>query len=78
MLLGQILLREGKCSEGDIMAAMTRQTTGDGRTIGDILVEMGTIRPDDLTIALVKKRKTLIAAKGLLLANKLGRRQLLN
>ncbi len=74
MLLGQILLREGKCSESDIMVAHTKQMVGEKKMIGEILVDLGIIESDDLTMALIKQRKALIGAKSLLLANKLRRR----
>ena len=78
MLLGQILLREGKCSKGDINIAHSRQMVGDGKMIGEILVDLGIIEANDLTRALIKQRKALIAAKSFLLANKLRKQYILN
>ncbi len=52
MLLGQILKREGYCTESDIMEALSRQQRGEERRIGDILVSEGTITEEQLKKAL--------------------------
>jgi tetratricopeptide (TPR) repeat protein len=42
--LGELLMRAGKASEGDVARARNHQQThGDGRKLGEILVEMGAI-----------------------------------
>jgi len=52
MLLGQILISKGLCTEVDILNALDKQRAGDKRPIGEILVEMGVISEAELAMAL--------------------------
>lgn len=69
MLLGQILVREGYCNQADIQTAHSRQLVGDDRMLGEILLELEIISPENLTKALIKQRKAMINAGRLLMAN---------
>jgi hypothetical protein len=46
--LGELLLRAGKISEGDLARAREMQRRGDGRRLGEILVELGAITRREL------------------------------
>jgi hypothetical protein len=46
--LGQLLLRAGKLSEGDLARARSLQAAGDPRRLGDILVESGAVSRREL------------------------------
>ena len=48
MLLGQILVKKGFCSEKDILSALDKQRAGDKRFLGEILIEEGTITNEQL------------------------------
>lgn len=50
--LGDILVREGKATAGDIVGAVAQQKAGDPRHVGEILVENGTVKPHDVVHAL--------------------------
>lgn len=50
--IGNILLRAGKVTEGELRRAHEIQLEQPGRRFGEILVEMGSIRPQDLEQAL--------------------------
>lgn len=52
MLLGQILIHQGFCTEKDILEALDAQATGDKRRIGEILLEKGKLTRDQLKTAL--------------------------
>ena len=52
MLIGQILISEGFCTEIDILNALDKQRAGDKRPIGEILVEMGIISEAELAMVL--------------------------
>ena len=52
MLLGQILIKEGFCTEKDILAALDKQHAGDERFLGEILIEDGAISEKQLKSAL--------------------------
>ncbi len=52
MLLGQILIKEGFCSEKEILVALDRQREGDDRFLGEILIEESIITNDQLRKAL--------------------------
>lgn len=38
MLLGQILIKEGFCTEKDVLSALDKQSHGDSRFVGEILI----------------------------------------
>jgi hypothetical protein len=46
--LGQVLLKAGKVSEADLARARAQQEAGDGRRLGDLLVEAGAIARREL------------------------------
>ena len=71
MLLGKILIRDGICKVDDIRTAHSEQMRGDNRMIGEILVDLGIIDKRELRTALIKQRKTMIAARKLLLSNRM-------
>ncbi len=50
--IGEILVRKGILSREDIDHAVTLQNQGDPRRIGEILVELGKARPEDIVDAL--------------------------
>lgn len=71
MLLGQILVREGFCTRRDIKIAHSKQMIGTDKMLGEILLELEIISPEQLTKALIKQRKAMIGASRLLMANRL-------
>ncbi|GEM_PF-1949236 len=52
MLLGQILIKEGFCTDKDILAALDKQQHGDSRFIGEILISDNVITENQLKRAL--------------------------
>jgi len=50
--LGDILINEGKADASHVAEAVEQQNTGDPRHVGEILVERGAIRPQDVVDAL--------------------------
>jgi len=56
-LLGQILTQSGFCSPKDILEGLNRQTNGDARLIGEILIEMKVIDRAQLETALEKQKE---------------------
>ena len=57
MLLGQILISEGFCTEKDILEALDAQkSAGDKRRIGEILLSNGTITDEQLNKVLAIQR----------------------
>jgi tetratricopeptide (TPR) repeat protein len=46
--LGEVLLRAGKIADADLQRARGMQHRGDGRRLGEILVDIGTLTRDDL------------------------------
>lgn len=52
MLLGQILIREGFCTEQYLLQALDAQRAGDKRRIGEILLTTGKIQNNHLKKAL--------------------------
>ncbi len=71
MLLGQILVREGFCTRTDIRIAHSRQMIGNDKMLGEILLELEIINPEQLTKALIKQKKAMIGTSRLLMANRL-------
>ena len=53
MLLGQIVRKEGFCYGMHILEALDRQKQGDGRRIGEILIELGALDRKQLQQALL-------------------------
>jgi len=45
--LGDILTREGKAKASDVVEALAQQNAGDPGHVGEILVEKGTVKPQD-------------------------------
>jgi len=54
LLLGQFLLSQGRISEDELREAMQSQEES-GRSLGEILVEKGALRPDQLEMAISEK-----------------------
>lgn len=57
MLLGEILRKEGFCTDKEILAALDMQVKGDSRRIGEILLEKSAISDDQLKKALEIQRR---------------------
>ena len=55
-LLGQLLREAGYCDAEQVLAALNRQTTGDARRLGEILVDMDVISEEQLEEVLVRQR----------------------
>jgi hypothetical protein len=52
MLLGEILIMEGLCTEGDVLEALSAQNAGESAKIGEILLRRGILSLEDLEQAL--------------------------
>ena len=50
--LGDILINRGLATAGEVSEAVTRQSNGDPRRVGEILIEQGTVKPEDILEAL--------------------------
>ena len=62
VLIGQILVKDGVCSRNQVNFAEELKMQGDGRKIGQLLIEMGAVSKRQLSLALAKQRITRKAA----------------
>ncbi|HZZ78363.1 MAG TPA: chemotaxis protein CheA [Gemmataceae bacterium] len=60
--IGEVLVREGKVTRGDLLDAVRRQMNGDPLRIGEILVEQGLVKTQDVRDAVATLQESKAAA----------------
>ena len=56
--LGGIFIRKGQATAAEVEAAARQQQTGDPRRLGEILVEQGAVKPQEVVAALKEQAET--------------------
>ena len=62
--LGGIFIRKGQATVAEVEAAARQQQTGDPRRLGEILVEQGAVKPQEVVAALKEQAETRPAVAG--------------